>query len=223
MTSRRASSAASAPAINAEDLKIQVVAIGDVTPYPGNPRRNEATIKKVMRSIREVGFQQPIVVDPENVVVAGHARLEASKRLGLERVPVVVITGKTPEQIAAYRLMDNRSHEETLWDDDLLAHEIELLTSAGVDPLLTGFDEDEIARLLGEPAAAAEAPEQSDINFKARRKARELVIVFPDVASRSAALKRLGFPDDECRLDAAEVELRSRVGKSAPKSGRNPH
>jgi DNA modification methylase len=126
-----------------------VVPISQITPYARNPRKNDAAVAKVAASIKEFGWRQPIVVDSEGVVIAGHTRLLAAQRLGLADVPVHVATGLTPGQVKAYRLMDNRSGQEAEWDTVLLPLEIADLKELGYDLELTGFDEDEIAALFG--------------------------------------------------------------------------
>jgi hypothetical protein len=100
----------------------------------------QATVDKVAASIREFGWQQPIVVDTDGVIVAGHVRLLAAKQLGEKQVPVQVAAGLTPGQIKAYRLLDNRSHQESGWDTELLAPEIAELQALNIDVTLTGFD-----------------------------------------------------------------------------------
>ena len=118
-------------------------------PYPKNARKiSDAAIAKVALSLREYGWQQPLVVDKDGVLIVGHARLLAAKSLGMATVPVLVAANLTPEQVRAYRLMDNRSHQETAWDDVLLVAELADLQALTVDLSLTGFDEDELARLL---------------------------------------------------------------------------
>lgn len=102
---------------------------------------------KVAASLAEFGWRQPIVVDTANVVVVGHTRLMAAQQLGMTEVPVHVAEGLTANQIKAYRLADNRVHEEAEWDDELLALELGDLRDAGLDLALTGFDDDELARL----------------------------------------------------------------------------
>lgn len=93
-------------------MKVELIEIGRVIPYARNPRKNEAAIAKVAASIKEYGFRQPIVVDEEMVIIAGHTRLQAAQTLALKKVPVHVATGLTPAQIKAYRLADNRTHED---------------------------------------------------------------------------------------------------------------
>ena len=129
-------------------MKVQLIDIDRVIPYARNPRRNEAAVVKVAASIAEFGWRQPIVVDAAMVIVAGHTRLEAARRLGLKQVPVHVAAGLSPVQVKAYRLMDNRSAQEAEWDDKLLGLELQDLRLEDIDLDLTGFDSDEIERLL---------------------------------------------------------------------------
>lgn len=141
-------------------MKVQTVPIGSVVPYARNPRRNQGAVAKVAASIREFGWRQPIVVDADMVVVAGHTRLLAAQQIGLKDVPVHVAEGLTQNQIKAYRIADNRVHEEAEWDDELLALEIGDLRDAGMDLALTGFDEDELARLTIEQTEGLTDPDE---------------------------------------------------------------
>jgi DNA modification methylase len=132
-------------------------------PYARNARKiPQEAVDKVALSIREYGWQQPIVVDEQDVILAGHARLLAARQLNLAQVPVHVAAGLTAEQCRAYRLMDNRSHQETTWDMDLLGPELLELQALGVDLMLTGFDLGEIAQPgtagLTDPDAVPEVP-----------------------------------------------------------------
>ncbi len=122
--------------------------LADIRPYEKNPRKNRDAVKTVADSIREFGFRQPIVVDEAGVIIVGHTRYEAAKRLGLDTAPVHVAEGLTPEQARAYRLMDNRSHENASWDEDLLKFEFAGLMETGFDLDLTGFTGPEINALL---------------------------------------------------------------------------
>jgi len=138
-----------------------------LVPYARNPRNNTAAIDTVKASIAEFGFRQPIVVDEKMVVIVGHTRLAAAKALGLATVPGHIAEGLTPAQARAYRLMDNRSHQETEWDFDLLGPEIADLQAMSVDLALTGFDATEIDKLLEpEPVLGLtdedDAPELAD-------------------------------------------------------------
>lgn len=131
-------------------MKVELIDIGRVIPYARNPRRNEQAIAKVAASIKEYGFRQPIVVDEEMVIIAGHTRLQAAQQLGLSKVPVHIATGLTNTQIKAYRLADNRTAQEAEWDEELLGLELGELAEQGFDLDLTGFDGDELEKLLSE-------------------------------------------------------------------------
>lgn len=129
-------------------MKIELVEIARVVPYARNPRRNENAIAKVAASIKEFGFRQPIVVDEEMVIIAGHTRLQAAIQLGLNKVPVHIASDMTSVQIKAYRLADNRTHEDSEWNDELLAIELGELDQLGFGLHLTGFETIELDRLL---------------------------------------------------------------------------
>ena len=105
-------------------MQIEDIKIGDIIPYDKNPRKNDMSVDKVAASIKEFGFKVPIVIDKDNVVVCGHTRLKAAKKLKLESVPCVRADDLTEEQIKAYRLADNKVGEESEWDFDLLGEEL---------------------------------------------------------------------------------------------------
>lgn len=114
-------------------MNIQNMKTDEVKPYPNNPRQNGDAVEKVANSLKEFGWQQPIVVDKNNVVIVGHTRLRAAKRLGYEEVPVIVADNLSDEQVKAYRLADNKVAEFSIWEDDLLAAEL-----SGIDQLDMG-------------------------------------------------------------------------------------
>jgi ParB-like chromosome segregation protein Spo0J len=130
-------------------MKIESRLISRVKPYPNNPRVNDDAVDAVATSLREFGFRQPIVVDPDGVIICGHTRWKAAQKLGLEKVPVHVATDLTPEQIKAYRIADNKTAELADWNYDLLPIELGELQTANYDLGLLGFDQDELAKLLG--------------------------------------------------------------------------
>jgi DNA modification methylase len=135
-------------------MQVEAWPIDRPKPYPRNARKiTEAAIEKVAASLREFGWRQPIVVDVEDVIIAGHARLLAAKKLRLVEVPVHVATELTPEQVRQYRLMDNRSHDETAWDYEMLTAELFDLKGLNLDLSLTGFDEDELSQFLVDKTA----------------------------------------------------------------------
>ena len=125
------------------DYKIYQKSVNDLIPYVNNPRNNTGAVDAVASSIAEFGFKVPIVIDKNNIVVTGHTRLLAAKKLGLETVPVIVADELTDAQIKAYRLVDNKVAELATWDNDLLAQEIEQLNDLDFDLTPFGFDEPE--------------------------------------------------------------------------------
>ena len=142
------------------ELCVSAWPIDKVIPFARNARKIPASaVDKVAASIKEFGWRQPIVVDREAVIICGHTRLLAARKLGLEQVPVHVAENLSPAQVRAYRLMDNRSHEETDWDLELLGPELEELRDLDFDLTLTGFEERELDDLL----AAPELEEQADL------------------------------------------------------------
>src|SRR5215472_1612091 len=120
-------------------MRIQIRKLSEIKPYPKNARRiPESAIGKVAASLREYGWQQPIVVDTDRVIIVGHVRWMAAQRNGWTEAPVHVAANLTPAQVKAYRLMDNRSHDETSWDEDLLGPEQAELQGLDLDLSLTG-------------------------------------------------------------------------------------
>jgi len=106
-------------------VEIVDMPIGQIKPYKKNPRKNEKAIPEVVKSLKEFGFRQPLVVDSNMVLIVGHTRLLAAKELGHTTVPVHVASTLTPAQVKAYRIMDNRSGERAEWDRDLLLTEMD--------------------------------------------------------------------------------------------------
>lgn len=100
--------------------EIKEVPIGDIRPYERNPRRNDASVQAVANSIKEFGFRAPIIVDGDGIIIAGHTRYKAAKKLGLKRVPVIYARDMTPAQVEAYRIADNSAGSASEWDLDLL-------------------------------------------------------------------------------------------------------
>lgn len=121
-------------------MQVQSMKISEVKPYDKNPRKNDDGVEAVANSIKEFGWQQPIVVDKDNVIIVGHTRYKAAKKLGMDKVPVVVADNLSPEQVKAYRLADNKTGELTDWDMSLL--DDELGDIADIDMSDFGFDLD---------------------------------------------------------------------------------
>lgn len=121
----------------------------DLVPYARNARtHSEAQVAQIAASIREFGFTNPILVDGERGVIAGHGRLLAARKLGMAEVPTLELSHLTPAQRRAYVLADNRLALSAGWDDEMLRLELGDLQAEGFDLTLTGFDGDEIGKLL---------------------------------------------------------------------------
>ena len=117
--------------------QIVYLSLDEIKPYKRNPRKNKDAVDAVAASIEEYDFNSPIVVDKDNIIINGHTRYQAAKKLGLKKVPVIRKTNLTEEQVRAYRLIDNKTSELSQWDKDLLNEEL-----AGLDfgDLAYGFD-----------------------------------------------------------------------------------
>ena len=129
-------------------MQVEMWSLDRIKPYENNPRINDNAVDAVIHSINEFGWRQPIVVDGDGVIIVGHTRYKAAKKLGLAEVPVHIATDLAPEAVKAYRIADNRTAENAEWDFDLLPIEIGELHQAGFDCELLGFNADELARLL---------------------------------------------------------------------------
>jgi site-specific DNA-methyltransferase (adenine-specific) len=121
-------------------MKIIEVMLKDIKPYEKNPRKNDDAVKYVAESIKQFGFKVPIVLDKDNIIVAGHTRYKAAKNLKLDKVPCLIADDLTEEQIKAYRLADNKVAEKSEWDFDLLGEELEGLLD--FDMSVFGFEID---------------------------------------------------------------------------------
>ena len=110
----------------------------EIHPYEGNPRDNEAAIPAVMESIRQFGFKVPIIIDENDVIIAGHTRLKAAERLGMNTVPCIKADDLTPEQVKAFRIADNKTAELSTWDFEAL--NVELSEIEDIDMSAFGFD-----------------------------------------------------------------------------------
>lgn len=121
-----------------EIMEIKRVKLSEIRPYEKNPRRNDSAVDADAASIKEFGWQQPIVVDKYGVIIAGHTRYKAAKKLKCKEVPVVYADNLTEEQVKAYRLADNKTSELAEWDVDLLSEE--LLDLQDFDMGQFGFD-----------------------------------------------------------------------------------
>ncbi len=129
-------------------MEVRLVKTDEVKPYESNPRINDDAVDAVAASLGEFGFRQPIVIDTDGVIIAGHTWWKAAKKLGLAKVPVHVAKDLTAEQIKAYRIADNQTASVAEWDYELLPIELKGLQDAEFDLDLLGFDAESLAKLL---------------------------------------------------------------------------
>jgi ParB-like chromosome segregation protein Spo0J len=122
---------------------IEQIKTNKLKPYDKNPRTHSATqIERLVKSLEEFGFTNPILIDDKFNIIAGHGRLEAAKILGLETVPTIKLDHLSPEQRRAYVIADNQLALNAAWDDDLLQSELNALSEIGYDLTLLGWGED---------------------------------------------------------------------------------
>jgi ParB/RepB/Spo0J family partition protein len=119
-------------------LKIQNKLVDELIEYDNNPRLNDEAVDVVAKSIKEFGFKVPVIIDANNVIVAGHTRVKACKRLGIKEVPCIVADDLTDDQLKAFRLADNKTHEFALWDDEKLYKELQAIK---MDMFQFGFED----------------------------------------------------------------------------------
>lgn len=133
-----------------EDMKVLYGDPLDLIPYENNPRINDYAVKKVLESIKEYGFTNPILVDEGLVIIAGHTRREAAILAGLERVPYIIKDDLTPEQVKAYRIADNKLAELSTWDEEALKAELFELQELDYPLEVMGFTEMDLKDLFEE-------------------------------------------------------------------------
>tara|TARA_R100001015_G_C4625042_1_gene183408 strand:+ start:186 stop:668 length:483 start_codon:yes stop_codon:yes gene_type:complete len=150
-------------------MNIQEIEIDKIIPYHNNPRKN-LNIDKVASSITEFGFQQPIVVDKNYVVIVGHTRLQAAKKLNYQKVPVF-IADLSENKAKAYRIADNRLNEDSSWDYDFLNIEMNILNEGNYDLSQLGFNDEELKNLLANQGdfEPTDIDDQSDIDEASER------------------------------------------------------
>lgn len=152
-----------------QKLEIIYKNIDELLPYINNARtHDEMQINQIASSIKEFGFNSPIAIDNDNVILCGHGRLLGAKKLGLKEVPTVCLSHLTPQEKKAYILADNKIALNSGWDFDLLKLEFEDLKSVDFDLELTGFNTEEIENILNSEDEDSEDEETSDdldLNF----------------------------------------------------------
>lgn len=140
-------------------MNIKSMKLEDLKEYGNNPRLNDEAVEYVAKSIEEFGFKVPIIIDEDNVIVAGHTRKKAAARLGLKEVPVIVADDLNADQVKAFRLADNKVAEFSDWDDDLLMAELDDIE---IDMEEFGFEDEEIIEEVEEDDFEVEVPEEPE-------------------------------------------------------------
>lgn len=198
----------------------RMTALADIKPYDRNPRIiPQSAVDAVARSIQAFGFRQPIVVDGNGVILAGHTRYKAAQQLGMAEVPVVWQTDITDIQARGYRIADNKVAELSAWDRDALDAEVRELADLGdIDIGAVGLADWELERILREDEPTHGAPEEAPPSYSQTRPGASSDAAQPaplhapfDSANREVLL-RIVFPDRET-LDAAGPEMAEVVAR----------
>ena len=136
-----------------EGPRIEMLPIADVRPRERNPRKHpQEQIEALARSIREFGFTAPVLIEADGTLIAGHGRVEAARKAGLDRVPCLRVSHLTPEQVRAYVIADNRLGLDATWDEDALGAELKALADASFDLASIGFSNHELGAIIGSAA-----------------------------------------------------------------------
>lgn len=130
------------------EMIVKMMDLNRLVPYENNPRNNEKAVDAVAESIRQFGFRNPIIADENLVIISGHTRRLAAIKLGLEKVPVYIVSDMTEQQKKAFRLADNRVAELATWDKELLKNEIADIMDVNLSDF--GFDPDELKAIQRE-------------------------------------------------------------------------
>ena len=186
--------------VNAQEVnaaKIEHVPTGKLIPYANNARTHSAQqVAQIAASIREFGFNNPILIADDLTVIAGHGRLQAAQSLGLQSVPCLRLSHLTKTQRRAYVLADNRIAMNAGWDDDLLAVELEALAADGVDVALLGFDSPEIAKIMGEE----DDPWAEEASQQVESLTHKIIIQCRDEEDQTTLAARLEEEGYQCQI-----------------------
>lgn len=175
-----------------DKLNIEYKNIRDLKPYKKNAKKHsKEQVEQITNSIKEFGFTQPVIVDKNNCVVAGHGRILGAKKAGLKQVPTVTLEELTEEQIKAYRLVDNKLNESE-WDNELLNTELSELWYAGeVDMTLFNFDMDNLFE--------DETENKKKVEFEIKEK-YEVHIICKDEKEMEKVYNKVKGYGQECKL-----------------------
>lgn len=175
-------------------LEIQYKKIDELIPYANNSRtHSESQVNQIASSIKEFGFNNPILLDGDNGIIAGHGRLAAAQKLGLDEVPTIDLEHLTPAQRKAYIIADNKLALNADWDFELLPLELQALQEGDFDLKLLGFSEDELKDLLGDAEIIGMPNLSNEENPELQQMAFILHNSQADTVKRAMALVKADF------------------------------
>ncbi len=170
-------------------MNIQTINIKDLKPYEKNPRHNDEAVKYVTESIKQFGVKVPLVIDKDNVIVCGHTRYKACKKLGITEIPCVIADDLTEEQIKAFRLADNKTSEFAEWDYSLLDEELSDIIDLDMGDFGFGDDDEEEEKEI----------ERDDLSDSVKE-TFEVIIECTDEMQQEAVYTRLTSEGMKCRV-----------------------
>lgn len=175
----------------------KTLAVDSLIPYARNSRtHSDDQVTKIAASIKEFGFLNPVIVDGDNGIVAGHGRVMAAKKLGMDEVPVIEASHLTEAQRRAYVIADNRLALDSAWDVDLLKIELSDLDAHGFDLALTGFDDIELAKIFDDPLADSELKASEYIEVF------NVIVECSDESDQEKIFNRLDSEGYKCRVQS---------------------
>lgn len=176
-----------------EIMKIEVMKIDDLKQHPKNPRKHpESSLTKLEKSIKEYGWTNPVLASKDGYILAGHARTKAAKRLGIEEVPVLVLDLEGAKA-DAYLIADNKIQEETKWDEAILKDLIEELDTGEFDISITGFEEDEIEKLMSKFEDQPDEKPELEFTPELMEEHNYIVLYFDNSMDWQVAKERFGI------------------------------
>ena len=174
--------------------------VEDLIPYARNSRaHSDAQVAQIAASVREFGWTNPVLVDGENGIIAGHGRILAARKLGMDEVPCIELAGLSDTQRRAYIIADNKLALNAGWDDELLALELGELNAADFDMALVGFDAGELSAAMGlDEELDGEAPKIDEgIDYKEKF---AIIVDCADEAEQQATFERLDSMGFTCKV-----------------------
>lgn len=182
--------------MNQTTLNLEYRNIEALIPYTNNSRtHSDAQVTQIAASIREFGWTNPVLVDGDNGIIAGHGRVLAARKLGMDSVPVIELAHLNEAQRRAYIIADNKLAENAGWDDELLRLELGALRDLDFDLSLTGFESNAIDKLLDMNLDIDEGSEPTAIEYA-------LIVEFDNEADQMAVFDEMGARGFKCKLIA---------------------